>query len=154
MDYRLIGSALARVRWELDLNHRYQNDPTFYVDQAMRPVVESILPPPPFDKTRSSDLIARVQNVPSIVEDAEANLQNPCAPFAKLAIASLSDIRTQLWEMAHDVGPLLNGDNLQELSPAVERAAASLETFREWLKQRFPSCRRAPQSDARPTSFF
>ena len=68
---------------------RWQNDPTFYVDQAMTPVVEAILPPPPFDKTRSSDLIARVQNIPSIVEDAEANLQHPCAPFAKLAIASL-----------------------------------------------------------------
>jgi hypothetical protein len=143
VDYRLIGSALARVRWELDYNKRYQTDPTFYVDQAMAPVVESILPMPPFDKTRSGDLIARVQNVPAIIDDAEANLQKPCAPFAKLAIEALTDIRTQLWEMAHDVTPQLKGDNLQELSPAVERAAGSLENYREWLKQRvatMPPC--------------
>jgi hypothetical protein len=143
VDYRLIGSALARVHWELDYNKRYQTDPTFYVDQSMAPILEAILPTPPFDKARSGDLIARVQNVPAIIDDAEANLQKPCAPFAKLAIESLTDIRTQLWEMAHEVTPQLKGDNLQELSPAVERAAASLENYREWLKQRvttMPPC--------------
>ena len=139
VDYRLIGSALARVHWELDLNRRWQDDPTFYVDQAMTAVVESILPPPPFDKTRTSDLIARVQNIPSIVEEAEANLQHPAAPFAKLAIASLSDVRSQLWLIAHDVGPLLTGNDAQELSPAVERAASSLESFRDWLQKRLPT---------------
>jgi hypothetical protein len=139
VDYRLIGSALARVHWELEFNRRYQDDPTFYVDQAMTPVVEAILAPPPFDKTRSGDLIARVQNIPSIVEDAEANLQHPCAPFAKLAIESLSDIRSQLWLIAHDVGPRLTGDNVQELSPAVERAASSLESFRDWMQKRLAS---------------
>jgi uncharacterized protein (DUF885 family) len=143
VDYRLIGSAIARVRWELDYNKRYQTDATFYVDQSMAPIVEAILPIPPFDKTRSGDLIARVQNVPQIIDDAKANLQKPCAPFAKLAIESLTDIRTQLWEMAHEVTPQLKGDNLQELSPGVERAAASLENYRDWLKQRvatMPPC--------------
>jgi hypothetical protein len=138
VDYRLIGSALARVHWELDMNRRWQDDATFYVDQAMTPVVEAILPPPPFDKTRSSDVVTRVQNIPSVVEDAEANLQHPCAPFAKFAIASLADIRSQLWLVAHDVGPLLTGENAQELAPAVERAASSLESFRDWLQKRLP----------------
>ncbi len=136
VDYRLMGSALARVRWELDLNRRWQDDATFYVEQAMTPVVEALLPPPPFDKTRSSDLIVRVQNIPAIIDDAEANLQHPAAPFAKLAIGSLADIRAQLWNVAHDVGPLLTGDNVHELAPAVERAASSLEAFRGWLEQR------------------
>jgi len=139
VDYRLIGSALSRVRWELDFNRRWQQDPTFYVDQAMTPVVESLLPPPPFDKTRSSDLITRVQNIPALVDEAEANLQQPSAPFAKLAIDSLADIRSQLGLIAHEVSPLLNGATPQELSPAVERAATSLEAFRAWLQQRLPS---------------
>src|SRR5262245_23954217 len=30
VDYRLIGSALARVRWELDINPRWKRDPNFY----------------------------------------------------------------------------------------------------------------------------
>src|SRR5438067_4792248 len=31
VDYRLIGSALSRVRWELDVNSRWRRDPTFYI---------------------------------------------------------------------------------------------------------------------------
>jgi hypothetical protein len=139
IDYRLMGSALARVRWELDINRRWQSDATFYVEQAMTPVVEVLLPPPPFDETRSRDVITRVQNIPAIVEDAQANLKQPAAPFAKLAIDSLADIRPQLWTIAHDVGPMLKGSNTQELSPAVERAASSLESFRTWLQQRLVS---------------
>ena len=49
VDYQLMGSALARVHWELDLNRRWQRDPMFYVDQTMTAVLETLLPPPPFD---------------------------------------------------------------------------------------------------------
>src|SRR5439155_9673297 len=61
VDYRLIGSALARVHWELDINHRWQRDPTFYLDQTLTAVLETLLPPPPFDEARSRELIARLQ---------------------------------------------------------------------------------------------
>jgi uncharacterized protein (DUF885 family) len=139
VDYRLMGSALARVRWELDINRRWQQDPTFYVEQAMTPVVEELLPPPPFDATRSSDLVTRLQNIPTLMEEAEANLQQPAAPFAKLAINSLADIRSQLQLIVHDVGPQLTGEAAQQLTPATQSAASSLEAFRAWLQQRMSS---------------
>src|SRR5258708_2411276 len=42
-DYRLIGSALARVHGELDVNRRWQRDPTFYIDQTLTAVTEMLL---------------------------------------------------------------------------------------------------------------
>jgi uncharacterized protein (DUF885 family) len=139
VDYRLMGSSLARVHWELDLNRRWQRDPTFYVDQTMTPVTETLLPPPPPDEVRSRELISRLQNIPAILEEAKANLQQPAAPFAKLAIGSLADIRPQLQIVAHDVAPLLTGVTGGELGLAVERATSALEGFRAWLQQRLPS---------------
>jgi uncharacterized protein (DUF885 family) len=139
VDYRLMGSSLARVHWELDLNRRWQRDPTFYVDQTMTPVTETLLPPPPPDEVRSRELISRLQNIPAILEEAKANLQQPAAPFAKLAIDSLADIRPQLQIVAHDVAPLLTGVTRGELGLAVERATSALEGFRAWLQQRLPS---------------
>ena len=136
VDYRLMGSALARVRWELDRNRRWQRDPTFYVEQAMTPVAETLLPPPPFDEGRSRELIARLQNIPAIVDDAKANLQKAAGPFAKLAIDSLADIRAELQVVARDVGPLLAGIKADDFSSAVERATVALEGFRAWLQQR------------------
>ncbi len=38
VDYRLIGSALARVHWELDVNPRWKRDPNFYLEQTLTPV--------------------------------------------------------------------------------------------------------------------
>src|SRR5882762_9277521 len=40
VDYRLMGSALARVRWELDINPRWQRDPSFYLDQTLTALLE------------------------------------------------------------------------------------------------------------------
>ena len=35
VDHRLLGSALARVRWELDGNPSWRQNPVFYVDQTV-----------------------------------------------------------------------------------------------------------------------
>jgi hypothetical protein len=139
VDYRLIGSALARVHWELDINRRWQRDPSFYLDQTLTPVADTLLPPPPFDESRSRELIARLQNIPSILEEAKGSLQEPAAPFAKLAIDSLAGIRAALQTVAHEVAPMLSGASSRELSPAIETATSALESYRAWLDQRLPT---------------
>ena len=48
VDYRLVGSAIARVRWELDLNRSWQRDPGFYLEQSLGAYQSLLLPPPPF----------------------------------------------------------------------------------------------------------
>lgn len=95
VDYRLIGSAIARVRWELDVNPRWQRDPVFYVEQTVVALQEELMPPPPFSDTRSREIVTRVENIPSILEQAKGNLK-PVAAFAQLAISSLSDIEVRM----------------------------------------------------------
>ena len=138
VDDRLMGSAIARVHWELELNRRWQRDPTFYLDQTLTAVTETLLPPPPFDQTRGSELIARLRNVPSILEEAKANLEHPAAPFAKLAIDSLTNIRAELQTVMQEVGPLLPTAAGKDLPQAIEAATAALEGYRAWLAQRLP----------------
>ncbi|HJT45454.1 MAG TPA: hypothetical protein VJ721_04205, partial [Chthoniobacterales bacterium] len=41
VDYRLIGSALSRVRWELDLNPGWKRDPLFYLSQTLTALTEA-----------------------------------------------------------------------------------------------------------------
>jgi hypothetical protein len=47
VDYRLMGSALARVRWELDINQRWLRDPSFYIEQTLTALAEALVQPPP-----------------------------------------------------------------------------------------------------------
>jgi hypothetical protein len=138
VDYRLIGSALSRVRWELDFNRRWQRDSTFYLEQALTPVLTVLLPPPPINRARGHELILLLGNVPSILEEGKANLQDSVGPFAKLAIDSLVPIRAELQVVARGVAPLLSGSDREELAPTIERATTALESFRAWLEQRLP----------------
>ena len=139
VDYQLLGSALARVHWELEVNRRWERDPSFYVEQTMSAFAETLLPPPPFDEGRSSEVLVRLQNIPSILEEAKANLQHPAGPFAKLAIDGLVSIRPQLAQVEQGIAPLLSGDANKELAPAVEAATKALESYRVWLQERLPT---------------
>lgn len=145
VDYRLMGSALARVRWELELNRRWERDPTFYVDQTVGALLDALLQPPPFQARRSAEIIARMRNIPVILGSARANL-HPAGPFARLAIDSLADIRARLHTVDQEVRPMLTAgtppamqDLATEFASATEQATAALEAYRAWLEQRLPS---------------
>jgi uncharacterized protein (DUF885 family) len=137
VDYRLIGSALARVRWELDINPRWKRDPNFYIDQTLTAVVEALTVPGPYDAARSREILTRIENIPSILHQGAENLDRPPAPFASVAIQALENIQPRLHQMA---GSLAKATTLkeEELSSATDRAADALERFREKLREMVP----------------
>ncbi len=138
VDYRLVGSALSRVRWELDVNPRWKRDPNFYIAQTLTPVVEALTVAEPYDATRSREILTRIENIPAILQQGEENLANPPAPFATVAIQALENIRPRLQQMAT---ALLGSATLkeEELNGATDRAADALEKFRQWLQEKLPS---------------
>ena len=138
VDSRLIGSALARVRWELDINPRWKRDPNFYIDQTLTAVVEALTVPGPYDAARSREILTRIENIPSTLQQGAENLDKPPAPFATVAIQALENIRPRLHQMASS---LAKSTTLKEdeLNSATDRAADALERFREKLREMVPS---------------
>jgi uncharacterized protein (DUF885 family) len=137
VDYRLTGSALARVRWELDINPRWKRDPNFYIAQTLTAVVEALTVPGPYDAVRSREILTRIENIPSILQQGVENLDEPPAPFASIAIQALENIRLRLHQMA---AALVKSTTLkeEELNSATDRAADALEKFRQELRQKLP----------------
>jgi Bacterial protein of unknown function (DUF885) len=141
VDYRLMGSAIARIRWELDVNPRWQRDPTFYVEQTVDALQEELMPPPPFGDARSREIVARTENIPSILEHAKLNLK-AIAPFAQLTIALLADIDARLARVERSASPLLTSDDERaRFRVAIAAAGKALVNYREWLKQNLPNMR-------------
>ena len=134
-----MGSALARVRWELDVNPRWRRDPSFYLDQTLTALLEAMVQPPPFERQRSREIVDRMEEIPKIIQDGKANLK-AVRPFAELAIRDLHQIRPELERMEHDLGPLLHGDSAgnkslpAEFHAATEKAIVALESYRTWLQ--------------------
>src|SRR5438093_142936 len=138
VDYRLVGSALSRVRWELDINPSWRRDPTFYIGQTLTPIVEALTVRGPYNEAQSREILTRINNVPSILEQARQNLEKPPAPFARVAVQSLENIRPHLHQMA---SALAKSTTLkeQDFYAATDRAADALEKYRGYLQQLLPS---------------
>jgi uncharacterized protein (DUF885 family) len=138
VDYRLIGSALARVRWESEINPRWKRDPTFYIEQTLTPIVEALTVPGPYNAGQSREILTRIENIPAILQQATENLTNPPAPFAGVAAQALENVRVHLHQMAV---ALQRSTTLkeQELYGATDRAADALEKFRQHLKEKLAS---------------
>ncbi len=84
------------------------------------------------------EILTRIENIPSILQQAIENLTDPPAPFASVAAQALDNIRVHLHEMAV---ALLKSTTLkeQELYHAADRAADALEKFRQYLKDKLPA---------------
>ena len=138
VDYRLIGSALSRVRWELDVNPGWRRDPTFYIGQTLTALGEALTVPAPYDEARSREILTRIDNIPSILEQGMQNLQNPPSPFARVAAQALENIRPHLHQMA---SALAKSTTLKEdeLYATTDRASDALEKYRMFLQQSIPS---------------
>ncbi|MEI4279482.1 DUF885 family protein [Klenkia terrae] len=97
VDHALVGSTLARVRWELDVLRSPERDASFWVDQALGPVFDALLQPPPFGPERVAQLAHLLAVVPAQVATAQAQLAGGAeAELAAVALDMLADAGTRL----------------------------------------------------------
>ncbi|MFD7168157.1 DUF885 family protein [Streptomyces violascens] len=136
VDRRLLGSALARVRWEMDLLRAWERDPSFYVDQSLVCVYNLLLEPPPFSAERVDAIVRHLRNVPAVLEQARENLAgNVVGPFARRTLTVLhradEQLRTAMTALAAVVPD-------RRWSDATVSAARALTGYRDWLARQAP----------------
>jgi len=154
VDYRLLGSGLSRIKWELDLSGAWKRNPLFYVNQTLGPIFDLLLPPPPFDSLRVSHLIARLNNFSPILEAAEQNLTESIRPFAELAIAGVAVIPDQLRAVSDGLKAFLSEDEMSGLNNAVESAADATIRYGDWLRVRLSDMRSETAVGPEAYAFF
>ncbi len=142
VDYRLLGSAVARVRWELSIEQSWKRNPQFYVDQTLGSVFILLLPPPPFSETRQQEIIARVKQIPATLQAAQENLIDLRQPFAQLAIGSLDKVGDRLQRTVTALAPQLTAANNQALQQVTPAAVTALTQYRAWLVAKLPTARK------------
>ncbi len=136
VDYRLVGSALARVRWELDHVAAWRRQPQFYVDQALIPIFEALLPPPPVESARIETVIRLLERIPATLAAGQGNLDDMRGPFVEVAITGLERIPGSLTGMADGLRPFVTRAQERRLRAAVTRALAAFESYGAFLAAR------------------
>ncbi len=144
VDHRLTGSALARAHWELDILKRWQRDPNFYIEQTLTALAEALDVPGPYNEAQSREILFRINSIPAILDQAQANLQSPPAPFTRVAIDSLADVRTRLHQVAAAL-PASTTIPAADWQSSADHAATALENFRAYLQKILPTLPAQPQ---------
>ena len=134
VDYRLIGSAIARVDWELNFTCGHERNPGFYVDQTLGLLFLALLTPPPFGEARSRLIVRSLQSFRVSTENAKENLKGRAVrPFALAALEKLVAIRSRLTKVGTELAPLLSGVDRSEFNHSVSDAITALEHYHDWL---------------------
>ncbi|MDB0039073.1 hypothetical protein N9F54_00725, partial [Actinomycetota bacterium] len=134
VDYRLIGSAISRVYWELDHLRSWQEQPRFYIDQTIGTVFDLLLAPEVSDK-RISEVAFVLANSPQILQDGIVNLSsNSIREYAIVAIELLRNIDAEVNRMVEELAPFAEPSTANSLKIAGDTAIAAFVNFREWLE--------------------
>jgi len=142
VDYRLIGSALARVRWEMDIKQSWRRNPLFYVDQTLGSVHVLLLPPPPFSADRQQQIIERMNSIPATLAAVQQNLTDMRQPFARLTIEALHDVEKRCTAMSTALEPQLSLDNRSQFRSSTASAAEAFKAYSAWVEKQLPSMRK------------
>lgn len=134
VDHRLLGSALARVRWELDVMQSWRRDPVFHIQQALGPYFDLLLPRPPFDEARAEAIVTALAHAPAAFATGRAVLDGHAAtPLIAAAVEILHDIETVVPASTAALAPHLPASQQETLVAAGAAAAAAAAEFRDWL---------------------
>jgi hypothetical protein len=136
IDYRLLGSAIARVYWELDVMPMWRENPDFYVQQSLGSVYAVILPPPLIQPDRQKDLLSRLERIPDTLKDARANLTEMRAPYVRVTLRTLDGIEGRLQRFKEAMQPELTKGNRTRFDKDVTSAQEALISYRTWLQGR------------------
>jgi hypothetical protein len=155
VDRRLVGSALARAHWELDLQADWRRNPCFYLDQSLLPVYELLLPPPPFGAGRAAAIAAHLANVPDLLGQARENLAGTAAaPFARHAIPLLATAAGALDAAMAALEPHLPEPQRTFFPGRTAKAVDALHGYADWLTARLPACTGPAHAGERAFGFF
>ena len=143
VDYRLLGSAIARVPWELEVIPDWRRNPMFYVDQSLGAVYTTVLPPAPVSADRQHELIARLASIPRLLDEGKANLTDMRRPYATIAMDELTGIEQHMSAFREGVhtSAILAPALLASFDRAEAAATRSLIAYREWLRPQLAAMR-------------
>lgn len=134
VDYRLIGSAFARVHWELDHVAAWRRQPHFYVAQALTPVFEVLLPPPPVESARVDQVIRLLDNAPAVLAAGQTNLDDMRGPFVDAALGQIAIVPQSLRDMERGLAPHADAAQRKRLGTAVEKSIKAFAAFGRFLE--------------------
>jgi uncharacterized protein DUF885 len=135
IDLALLGSATARVRWELDVVKAWRRQPGFYVDQSIGVAYDALLPRADWSAARCTEVLRRLRAVPGMLREGLVNLSGHAAKeFVTSSHRELDQIEDQVTATIGELREHFPAGRRPALADAGTRAAAALGGYRRCLR--------------------
>ncbi len=139
IDHRLLGSALARVKWELDELAIWQTQPRFYVDQTIG-VIFDYLTPKVIDSSTIDDVRRILKTFHTMLSEGQINLAGSAyKELASTTIEELASIKDQMQAMSKGLLIFVKEEEQKEFLAEVDSASTALAEYSDWLKNNLAS---------------
>jgi hypothetical protein len=92
-----------------------------------------------FNYGRVTNLVSVLESFPKTLLDGKKNLTEPAAPFARIALENLRDIRSKLHEVNDAIKKQVGKEFHTRIDEAFQNAISSLEDYNQWLIEKLPS---------------
>ena len=130
----MIGSAIARARFELDGIESWRRDPWFYLDQTIGTVFDVLLRPPPIDERRCAELLTRLGSFGATLAAARENCSGHLVlELAEIAHQTAPEAGPDLVKSLAELEPFVGPEWSSRLAEAAEAAAVELGSYADWL---------------------
>lgn len=134
VDYRLLGSAIHRVIWEVDVLRNWQRNAVFLVGQVLGPWFDLLVQPLPFSPERQAGLVAVCRAIPERLDHAWAHLkEHGVAALATAAVEMLHEIDISFETSARELASVVAPETARQLEVLAPLAGAALASFRDRL---------------------
>src|SRR2546428_13331577 len=140
IDWLLFRAQLESVVFfdrVMDFEH---SDPQTYVNECSNAIFSLIKKEYDTPRNRALSATARLQAMPSMIEQGQRNLTRPVKLYAQLAIDSARSIDSLLKDsmmtaLAKDLSPA----EMKNLITASDAAIKSIHAYADWLEKRLPT---------------
>ena len=148
VDYLLVRAELDMLDYGLHVYRATSRSPAFYLSSissfgmlsgaALSGLGRLVQQPPPFTEARAAEIVAHMQSVPEILEQAKRNLTEPTREMSGWALATLADGQSGSRAFAEGLRPHFPAEWVGELDSAAAEMGTALESYRLWIEERLP----------------
>ncbi len=134
VDHALLGSAIARARFELEVLEPWRRQPSFYVDQTLGVVFDLLVEHRPFDAERANRLLRAFDAIGPALSIARHHLAGEAVePFVAVTVDELRSVEEQVATLEEALAPAFLSELRGRLATASTSAGRALGSFRDWL---------------------
>ncbi|MFT8637449.1 MAG: DUF885 family protein [Pseudoclavibacter sp.] len=139
VDHALVGSGIARARFELDVLRAWQRDPGFAIDQSAGVYFTLARAQGGFDEHRTATVLAALRDIPRVLDEGRANLDGHAATEpTRLAVATLRSAAglgagAAIVASAAALAEHVPAPRADHVRAAGAQAGAALDAFADWL---------------------